>query len=91
MSLSSEMELSLFARTRNESGLLFYLGPVIGIASNCTSLGMHNDTFLLAQLVSGKLQVLLKQQNGDITEITHDERLDDGTNYYIQVCFQPLS
>lgn len=83
--LTDSMELSFFARTRNESGLLFYLGPTLGDSSNCSLQGMNNDTFILARLISGKLQVVLKQQNGDITELTHDEQLNNGNNYYIQV------
>ncbi|GIY95856.1 protein crumbs [Caerostris extrusa] len=83
--LSDHLAISFFARTRNGSGLLFYVGPVLEGSSNCTLQGMHNDTFILARLISGNVQVVLKQPNGEIIELTHHEKLDNGNNYYIEV------
>ncbi|XP_035217057.1 protein crumbs-like isoform X1 [Stegodyphus dumicola] len=80
-----DIDVSFFMRTRNESGLIFYIGSSINGASNCTTDKNINDTFMLARLYLGYLQVILKQQNGDIKTLTHMEKIDNGNNYFIQV------
>lgn len=84
MALTYETDVSFFLRTRNESGVVFYMGSSLNGSSNCNSED-QNVSFLLARLVMGKLQVILTLENGDIKELNHVKQLDNGENYFIQV------
>ncbi|XP_054718914.1 protein crumbs-like [Uloborus diversus] len=81
--LSQQVDISFFLRTRNTTGLAFYLGSRLDGSSNCSE--QESGSFMLARLVDATLQIIIRQQNSDIAELTHFKTLNDGNYHFIQV------
>jgi hypothetical protein len=82
-SIRNVVDISMFIRTRQEDGTIFYLG-----SSSDTSSG--DDTFILAQLDAGELLVKI-QFSGTLEKYTvGGQKLADGNNHLIQVLHQHL-
>ena len=79
--LSEFVDLSLFARTRRPTGLLFYLGS--DTSEVLASGGV--PTYLAAELSDGRLQVRLKLSSEEEVFEVPGPRLDDGVNNLIRV------
>ncbi|KAJ8679887.1 hypothetical protein QAD02_015674 [Eretmocerus hayati] len=77
----SIVDISMFIRTREERGDIFYLGS----ESNSPSLDLTKDkTFIAAQLEGGELLVRI-QFNGTESYTVGGVKLNDGNNHLIQV------
>jgi protein crumbs len=78
-SIRNVVDISMFIRTRQKDGMIFYLG-----SSSAISPG--EDTFILAQLEAGGLLVNV-QFNGTVEKYpVGGQKLDDGNRHLIQVC-----
>lgn len=86
LELSFEFDVSFFLKTRNQSGVVFYLGSSLNGSSDC-HIGEQNISFMLVHLLMGKLQVVLTTENGDIKELNHGKQVDNGDNYFIRVSY----
>lgn len=83
-SIRNVVDISMFIRTRQEDGTIFYLG-----SSSVISPG--EETFILAQLDAGELLVKI-QFNGTLEKYTvGGQKLDDGKRHLIQVRSHYLS
>lgn len=72
------VDISMFIRTRQEEGTIFYLGSSSGISSG-------EETFILAQLDAGELLVKI-QFGGTLEKYTvGGQKLADGNSHLIQV------
>ena len=80
-SLAEYVDLSLFARTRQSSGLLFYLGSE---TSEVLAAG-GVPTYLAAELTGGRLQLRVKLGSEEQLMDVPGPRLDDGVNNLIRV------
>ena len=80
-SLAEYVDLSLFARTRQPSGLLFYLGSE---TSEVLSAG-GVPTYLAAELTGGRLQLRVKLGSEEQLLDVPGPRLDDGVNNLVRV------
>jgi protein crumbs len=81
--IRSVVDISMFIRTRQEEGTIFYLG-----SSSLNSSG--EETFILAQLDAGELLVKI-QFSGTLEKYTvGGQKLADGNNHLIQVLFHYL-
>jgi protein crumbs len=77
-SIRNVVDISMFIRTRQEDGTIFYLGSSSGISSG-------EETFILAQLDAGELLVKI-QFSGTLEKYTvGGQKLADGYNHLIQV------
>jgi protein crumbs len=77
-SIRNVVDISMFIRTRQEDGTIFYLGSSSDISSS-------EDTFILAQLDAGELLVKI-QFSGTLEKYTvGGQKLADGNNHLIQV------
>jgi protein crumbs len=77
-SIRSVVDISMFIRTRQEEGTIFYLG-----SSSLITLG--EETFILAELDAGELLVKI-QFSGTLEKYTvGGQKLADGNNHLIQV------
>ncbi|PNF36740.1 Protein crumbs [Cryptotermes secundus] len=77
-SIRNVVDISMFIRTRQEDGTIFYLGSSSGIGSG-------EETFILAQLDAGELLVKI-QFSGTLEKYTvGGQKLADGYNHLIQV------
>jgi len=73
------VDISMFIRTRQEDGTIFYLG-------SSSVINPGEETFILAQLDAGELLVKI-QFNGTLERYTvGGQKLDDGNRHLIQVC-----
>jgi len=78
-SIRNVVDISMFIRTRQEDGTIFYLG-------SSSFLSPGDETFILAQLDAGELLVKI-QFNGSQEKYTvGGQKLDDGNRHLIQVC-----
>lgn len=77
-SIRSVVDISMFIRTRQEEGTIFYLGsPSLFISGE--------ETFILAELDAGELLVKI-QFSGTLEKYTvGGQKLADGNNHLIQV------
>ncbi|XP_037082516.1 LOW QUALITY PROTEIN: protein crumbs-like [Pollicipes pollicipes] len=80
-SLTTFVDISLFARTRQPDGMLFYLGTDVADV-----LGAGGITYLAAELSGGLLQLRLKlaADREELLEVP-GPRLDDGVNNLVRV------
>jgi protein crumbs len=77
-SIRNVVDISMFIRTRQEDGTIFYLSTFSFINSG-------EETFILAQLDAGELLVKI-QFNGTLEKYTvGGQKLDDGNRHLIQV------
>ncbi|KAK0172673.1 hypothetical protein PV328_005963 [Microctonus aethiopoides] len=77
----SIVDISMFIRTREERGDIFYLGSDVNPYTDVKSL---ENTYIAAQLVSGELLVRM-QFNGTEAYTVGGVKLNDGNNHLIQV------
>lgn len=78
-SIRNVVDISMFIRTRQEDGTIFYLG-------SSSVISPAEETFILAQLDAGELLVKIKF-NGTLERYkVGGQKLDDGNRHLIQVC-----
>jgi len=78
-SIRNVVDISMFIRTRQEDGTIFYLG-------SSSVINPAEETFILAQLDAGELLVKI-QFNGTLERYkVGGQKLDDGNSHLIQVC-----
>jgi protein crumbs len=77
-SIRNVVDISMFIRTRQEDGTIFYLG-------SSSAINPGEETFILAQLEAGELLVKI-QFNGTEKYTVGGQKLDDGNRHLIQVC-----
>lgn len=74
------VDISMFIRTRQERGLIFYLGSKLG------SPPYKEETFILAQLEGGELRVRIQFTGNQESYSVVGVKLDNGYSHLIQVC-----
>ncbi|XP_043217443.1 protein crumbs-like isoform X1 [Amphibalanus amphitrite] len=80
-SLAQFVDLSLFARTRQPTGLLFYLGSDTSVVLSSGGV----PTYLAAELSGGQLLVRVKLDAEEEVLDVPGPRLDDGVNNLVRV------
>lgn len=73
------VDISMFIRTRQDKGLIFYLG------SEPESVAYNEETFIIAQLEGGELRVRIQFAGNQESYSVGGVKLDNGHNHLIQI------
>lgn len=73
------VDISMFIRTRQAKGAIFYLGSLPG------SVMLNEETHIAAELVDGELLVRIHFHNTTESYTVGGVKLNDGKNHLIQV------
>lgn len=73
------VDISMFIRTRQDRGLIFYLGTEPG------TVPYNEETFILAQLEGGELRVRIQFGGTQESYSVGGVKLDNGHSHLIQV------
>lgn len=74
------VDISMFIRTRQSKGAIFYLGSLPG------SVMLNEETYIGADLNDGELLVRIQFHNTTESYTVGGVKLNDGQNHLIQVC-----
>lgn len=86
LALSNSMDISMFIRTREDSGLIFYLGtPPASSSASDASINLWPASYIAAELQKG--QLLVVADFGDTEQIfpVRSQPLNDGNRHLVQV------
>lgn len=75
----SIVDISMFIRTRQVRGQIFYLGSTLGVVT------MPEDTYIAAQLENGELMVKILFNNTPESYTVGGYKLNNGYNHLIEV------
>ena len=78
--IRSIVDISMFIRTRQFGGQIFYLGSLINSGKD-----EEEETYIAAQLEGGELKVIICMHGKTESYIVSGEKLNNGYDHLIQV------